>query len=145
MLNRYKSKKSTMSIRTIKLLIFTIINTLALGFFGIARADVCQGSDNTGCIPNPLGGVNDLSGFITLLLNTLFPIATLVSVFFMIYAGFLMVTAGGNEEKLSKARQAFLWTVIGIAILLGAKVLSAVICGTINQLGTMQLSCEVKP
>jgi hypothetical protein len=55
-----------------------------------------------------------------------------------------MVTAGGNEEKLSKARQAFLWTVIGIAILLGAKVLSVVICGTINQLGTMQLSCTVK-
>lgn len=95
-------------------------------------------------IPNPLGKGNDtIMAFIKLLLDTLFPIASLVAVFFLIYSGFLMVTAGGNEEKLSKARQAFLWTVIGVAILLGAKVLSAVICGTINQLSTSTITCDV--
>ena len=57
-------------------------------------------------IPNPLGAVNDITSFITLLLDTLFPIASIVSIFFLIFSGFLMVTAGGNEEKLSKARQA---------------------------------------
>ena len=94
-------------------------------------------------IPNPLGANTTIISFITLLLDTIFPIASLVAVFFLIFAGFLMVTAGGNEEKLSKARQAFLWTVIGVAILLGAKVLSAVICGTINQLSTTHLSCPI--
>jgi heme/copper-type cytochrome/quinol oxidase subunit 2 len=126
--------------------IYWILTFSLLSFLptGLAYAQGVSPSD-TAVIPNPLGPKNNtIESFITLLLNTLFPIATLVSVFFMIYAGFLMVTAGGNEEKLSKARQAFLWTVIGIAILLGAKVLSVVICGTINQLGTMQLSCTVK-
>lgn len=93
-------------------------------------------------IPNPLGANTTITSFITALLDTIFPIASLISVFFLIFSGFLMVTAGGNEEKLSKARQTFLWTVIGVAILLGAKVLSAVICGTINQLNPLKpLSC----
>ena len=92
-------------------------------------------------IPNPLGANTTVTSFITVLLDTIFPIAAIVSIFFLIFSGFLMVTAGGNEEKLSKARQAFLWTVIGVAILLGAKVLSAVICGTINQLSSTHLSC----
>ena len=107
-------------------------------------ASVCApGSPTCATIPNPLGANTTIVSFITALLDTLFPIASLISVFFLIFAGFLMVTAGGNEEKLSKARQAFLWTVIGVAILLGAKVLSAVICGTINQLSTTHLSCPI--
>lgn len=92
-------------------------------------------------IPNPLGETNTLAAFIGKILDVVFNIGSVIAVFFIIYSGFLMVTAGANEEKLSKARQAFLWTVIGVAILLGAKVLSAVICGTINQLSTTRLSC----
>jgi len=62
----------------------------------------------------------------------------------MIYAGFRMVIFASNEEKLSEAKRAFLWTVIGVAILLGAKVLSAVICGTINQLNPLApLKCSI--
>lgn len=92
-------------------------------------------------IPNPLGATDSIMAFITLILDTIFPIAGVISVFFLIYAGFLMVVAGGNEEKLSKAKTTFLWTVIGVGVLLGAKVLSAVICGTVQQLGTLGLTC----
>ena len=108
----------------------------------IFAAGGTTGSGQT-LIQNPLGANNNtIASFITLLLDTIFPIASIVAVFFMIYAGFTMVMAGGNEEKLSKAKTMFLWTVIGIAILLGAKVLSAVICGTINQLSSTRLSCS---
>lgn len=120
-----------------------IINWFSFGVSDAVYAIVCQpGDTNCATIPNPLGDkASTISAFITLLLDTIFPIASIVAVFFLIYSGFLMVIAGGNEEKLSKAKTAFLWTVIGIAILLGAKVFSAVICGTINQLGTTKLSC----
>ncbi|KKU67314.1 MAG: hypothetical protein UX89_C0016G0017 [Parcubacteria group bacterium GW2011_GWA2_47_16] len=120
----------------------TVVLFLAPLLFTFAAVCV-PGSPTCATIPNPLGADTTIVSFITTLLDTIFPIASLVSVFFLIFAGFLMVTAGGNEEKLSKARQAFLWTVIGVAILLGAKVLSAVICGTINQLNPlMPLSCS---
>ncbi|MDO8482435.1 MAG: pilin [bacterium] len=115
-------------------------------FLSLAHVSVFAADSQTrtiATIPNPLGANTTIVSFITTLLDTIFPIAGLVSVFFLIFAGFLMVTAGGNEEKLSKARQTFLWTVIGVAILLGAKVLSAVICGTINQLNPlMPLRCS---
>lgn len=99
-----------------------------------------EGTISKPIIPNPLA-TNTIAGFITLLLDTIFPIASLASIFLLIYAGFRMVIAGGNEEKLGSAKKAFLWTIIGIGVLLGAKVFSAVICGTISQLSTTQLSC----
>lgn len=131
-----------MSIKSAKLIISGITSSFSLAVFKIVNADCAQGSNAPGTIPNPLGcNTNTIAAFITLLLDTVFPIASMVAVFFLIYSGFMMVMAGGSEEKLSKAKVALLYTVIGIAILLGAKVLSAVICGTISQLGTAKLTC----
>ena len=45
-----------------------------------------------------------------------FPIAVIA----LLWAGFLFVTARGNEEQLNKAKKTLLWAVIGTAILLGA-------------------------
>ncbi|MEK7575317.1 MAG: hypothetical protein AAB511_03760 [Patescibacteria group bacterium] len=123
-----------------KFFLYTIITSLQLVFFRMTYAQGVLVPPGTAIIQNPLQA-NTLAAFIDLLLTTILPIAALISVFFIIYSGFLMVMAGGNEEKLSKAKMTFLWTVIGIAILLASKVISAVICGTIQQLGTFSLSC----
>jgi hypothetical protein len=66
--------------------------------------------------------------------NILIPIGGVVAVLMIMYAGFLYVTAGGNEAKIKTAHQALTWAVIGAAILLGAWVISQAIQGTINQL-----------
>lgn len=128
--------KYSKTIRFFLLIVLFIIPSV-LVFASVA----VPGAPSVANIPNPLGANTTITSFIATLLDTIFPIAALVAVFFLIFAGFLMVTAGGNEEKLTKARQALLWTVIGVALLLGAKVLSAVICGTINQLSNTHLSC----
>jgi len=128
-----------MSIKSIKLWVSGLTAWLCMSVVTVVFANVTA-PGSTALIPNPLA-TGTLFGFVTLLLDTIFPIASLVSVFLLIYAGFLMVVSGGSEEKLSKAKTAFLWTVIGIGILLGAKVLSAVVCGTVQQLGTFSLSC----
>ena len=105
-------------------------------------AITCQpGQPCSATIQNPLGANNTITQFISLILDTVFPIAAIACVFFLIYAGFLMVVHGGNEEKLAEARRACLWAGIGVAVILGAKVLSAVICGSINQLSSTHLSC----
>jgi hypothetical protein len=54
-----------------------------------------------------------------------------VVVFFIIYSGFLLVTARGNEEKLKEAKSALKNTVIGAVIVLGAWVFSQAVAGTI--------------
>lgn len=43
-----------------------------------------------------------------------------VAVVFIIWSGFLFVTAGGSEEKLNKAKSTLTWTIIGLAVAVGA-------------------------
>ena len=64
----------------------------------------------------------------------LMPIGGVVAVVMIMYAGFMYVTAAGNESQVKKAHDALLWGVIGAAILLGAWVISEAIGGTIADL-----------
>lgn len=69
-------------------------------------------------------GYTTISELITALADFIINfIAIPLAVIMIIYAGFLFVTAGGNEEKIRRARRNLLWTVIGVAIILSAKVL----------------------
>ena len=57
-----------------------------------------------------------------------------IAIFFVIYSGFLFVTAQGNVEKITEARNNFKWTIIGVAILLGAQALAYIVEATVNQI-----------
>ena len=46
---------------------------------------------------------------------------------FLIYSGFLFVSARGNEEQLQKAKTTFFWTVIGALLVIGAFAISLAI------------------
>jgi len=84
--------------------------------------------------PDPLGGAN-LQTLISKFLQFIVQIGTMVAVFFVIYAGFLFVTASGDETKLTTAKSTLMWTLIGAVILIGAQALSEVICNTATDLG----------
>ena len=83
---------------------------------------------------NPLKPGNDsLASFVQTILNSVvMPIGAIICAFFIIYAGFLFVTARGNEDKLKDAKSALLNAVIGTAILLGAAAISTIISKTID-------------
>ena len=55
---------------------------------------------------------------ITTIINYFLGILGLIAVVFLIYAGVLMVTAGGNEEQVKKAKKIITYAVIGIVIIL---------------------------
>ena len=84
-------------------------------------------------LDNPLAS-SDIYAFIQSILEIVFRLGTVVAIFFIIYSGFLFITAQGDPPKLQTARKAFLWTVVGTAILLGSWVLATAIKGTIDQL-----------
>ncbi len=90
----------------------------------------------SGQIPNPLAGANTLTALLKLILNNIvMPIAAIVVVIYIIWAGFSYVTARGNSKKIEEAHQRLLWALIGAGILLGAAGISSVIqttvCGVI--------------
>lgn len=64
----------------------------------------------------------------------LIPVGAVIAVLMIMYAGFLFVTANGNEKQIEDAKQALLYACIGAAILLGAKILATAIKATIDQL-----------
>ncbi len=54
---------------------------------------------------------------------------------FLVWAGFLFVTARGNEEQLKRAKTAFYWTLVGGAVVIGARVLAIAIANFAKGLG----------
>lgn len=90
-------------------------------------------NDPTG-IGNPLGNTDSLPTLVRALVEGARDLGFIVAVLFLVYAGFLFVTARGDTEQLKRARMAFFWAVIGTAVLLGAWVLANVLQGTVEQL-----------
>ena len=87
----------------------------------------------TGVIQNPLK-FDSITGFISGLLTDVSNVGAIVAIFAFIYAGYRFVAARGNPTELQKARDIFINTCIGVAILLGARLIAAIIVGTIGNL-----------
>jgi len=85
---------------------------------------------------NPLGAGTNLMTLLGDIMNFVVNIGAVAIILMLVYVGFLFATARGNETKLTTARQALLWTVVGALILLGAKAIAIGICQTANALST---------
>jgi len=79
-------------------------------------------------------GIGSLGEFIHTLLNLAIQIGIPLSAVSFIWVGFTFVTANGEEGKITKAKEAFTWTVIGTMVLVGAWAIATAIQGTINTL-----------
>lgn len=86
-----------------------------------------------GGLCNPLG-YQDLTTFLQQLLQLVAQIGFPVIVLFMVYVGFLYVTAAGKPEKITKVHSYLLWTLVGALLILGAEALSIAIKATVAQL-----------
>lgn len=83
-----------------------------------------------GTICNPIND-STINGFIKTILEGALKIGIPVVALAVIYSGFLFVVARGNPEKLTKAREALLYTLIGAAILLGSWAIAKLISDTV--------------
>lgn len=82
---------------------------------------------------NPLQAP-DIQTFLINIIQILVVFATPVIIAFIMYAGFLFVTAKGDTGQISDAKHALTWAVIGGVILLGAQAIITVIQNTVNAL-----------
>lgn len=55
-----------------------------------------------------------------------------LAVVMFIVAGILFLAAAGEPERLAKARHAFIWGVIGVAVAIGAQMFVAIINGILQ-------------
>lgn len=94
-------------------------------------------AQNPPCVPeegkicNPISGVGSISELIRSVLVKALQIGIPLVALAIIYSGFLFVFARGNEEKLSTAKSALLYSIIGAAILLGSWAIAELIQNTV--------------
>jgi len=82
---------------------------------------------------NPLkSGLDTVAGFTAAFLKAVIYIVFPIAVVFLVYSGFMFILAQGKPDDLATAKRNFFWTIIGIALLLGAGALSILIKGTID-------------
>lgn len=107
----------------------TLVTTSCLVLFLLVPGAEAQ------TLENPLAsGLDSIPNFIAGALKVMVMIALPIITLFFVYSGFLFISAQGNDEGLSRAKNNFLYTVIGAALILGAWVLSTMIAGTVTQL-----------
>lgn len=76
------------------------------------------------------------------ILDVIMVFAIPVIVFMIIYAGFTYVMARGNPGEVGRAHKIILYAIVGGVIILGAKVILTVVCGTVEAFGTGPLKCN---
>lgn len=59
--------------------------------------------------------------------NKINPVVMLVAMFFVLLSGYKFLTAQGEPGKIKEAQQMFLWTAIGVAIIVGAQLIIKII------------------
>ena len=83
-------------------------------------------------LENPLK-VSSLEDLLVALLNIVVVIATPIIIFFIIYSGFLYVTAQGNATKLETARNSLVYAIIGGVIIIGAVAIGEIIGNLVSK------------
>lgn len=89
---------------------------------------------NGAVLENPLSNITSIPEFFLAIIDILMIFAIPFIVFFIIYAGFLYVTARGNAETIKKAHNALLYALIGGLLILGARTLLTIIENTVSQI-----------
>lgn len=84
-------------------------------------------------LQNPIKATSIVALF-QIILDIVLVFAVPLVVFFIIYAGFLYVTARGNASTIESAHSALLYALIGGLLILGARVLIDVIQGTVDSI-----------
>ena len=72
-------------------------------------------------------GVSQIQSFIQSVIQVLVTLAGLVSVGFFVWGGFGYITSSGNPESLDRSKKTILYSAVGLAIVLGAFVLSNIV------------------
>ncbi len=82
-------------------------------------------------LKNPLK-VGSIEELLSAILGVVIVLATPIVVFFIIYAGFLYVTARGNTQQVQQATTALTYAIIGGLLILGSFALAEVIKNVVD-------------
>lgn len=134
-MNKIKINKNSILLNILKysFILVAIISVYSqVVFIGSVNA---AGTTITNTIKNPIGDkLTDIPSFIHAMVEIVLVVGIPIIALAIIYTGFLFVAAQGNTEKLTKAKNALLYVLIGGALLLGAFVIANAIGTTVEEI-----------
>lgn len=68
-------------------------------------------------LTNPLGSVNNITDLIVVISKSLLGLVAVGATFMLIYGGILMLTSGGNADRVKMAKETLKWTTFGLVLL----------------------------
>jgi hypothetical protein len=130
-----------------KIGIIIILVLASINFLNVSAADPSTTRGNAGAaagravgtplLSPPLGngtaGGTDLKTIFMNVLDVAQTIMIMVTTLYLIYSGFMFVTAKGDPSRLKKAQDSLLWGLIGAALILSAEVLAYGIGDTVKE------------
>ncbi|HZE87101.1 MAG TPA: pilin [Methylomirabilota bacterium] len=75
------------------------------------------------------GGAGQIENFIRSIIQLLVTLAGITATGFFVWGGFRYITSSGSPEQLEGAKKTILYSAVGLAIALGAFVLSNIVSG----------------
>jgi hypothetical protein len=111
----------------------SVLPTLALPL--TARAQLSEAVSDIGTIGGEIEGgalESDLPTLVGGIINALLGILGIVFVILVVYAGFLYLTAGGEDDKVKKAKKLLTQSVIGLIIIVAAYAIASYVIGALS-------------
>ena len=100
-------------------------------------------------LPNPLkcgsGSCNSINDLLYLIADIATYIGVILAVLALIWVGFKFIAAQGNPEKITEAKHYFFYIIVGIAILIGASAIVAILKSTLTSAGVVQPGVFTNP
>jgi len=80
-----------------------------------------------------------LAALLISVIRVIIMIAVPIVVVAIVYSGFLFVTAGGNEQKITQAKQIIFWSLVGAFVLFGAEMIAEIVCNTVETISSRNI------
>jgi hypothetical protein len=110
---------------------------------GISGSQSVPTKSNIFILQNPLNkNINSVGDLIQAFIEIITYLFIIFAVLMFIYVGFQYVTnaAQGNAKKIEELHKQLLWLVVGVAVVIGARVIIQVVINTISATGTVNPS-----
>jgi len=109
----------------------------ATGLAGSAPATSNTSSGGIATLKSPLQGINSVSDLIFTFMKIVSYIAVIFGVLMIMWVGMQLVLAQGKPEEIKKRSNELLWVVVGIGVILGARILITTVINTLQATGTV--------
>jgi hypothetical protein len=123
-----------------------LASTVLFSSISTVLADTGSNAGDTGSnsstftLSNPLGPNVTVSGIILTFMQIASYIAVLFGVIMLVWVGLQFILARGNSERMKELSKWLLYIVVGVAVILGARILISVIINTLQATGTVNPS-----